>query len=208
MRILTPIWPISLLLLTLLTVGCSRLNGTRIESLAGGDINLVRVGSNIADTLIEEAFPPLLPRQADQPILVATLVNEEDLQQSSPFARTLQNHIASRFIRRGYVVKEIKLRHNLVMRPGEGEFMLSRHLDRINGKKVKAQAVVLGTYMLSGRQMYLAVRLVNPGDRTIRSSWDDRLYLDSYSLGLLGLKFTDEATIRPPAESWLDRVLY
>ena len=191
----------------LVSGACSRFNGTRLETLLGGDVNLVSIGEDAADTLVKRSVPPLLPRQPDQPILITTLVNEHKLEETSAFARTLQNHIASRFTQYGYAVKEIRMRHNLVMRPGEGEFMLSRHLDRIVGRE-KAQAVVLGTYSLAGRIMYLSVRLVNPVDRTIRSSWDQRLALDDNSLRLLGLKLREDQTIVPPAQSWLDTLLY
>ena len=53
-------WPILLLLLA--AAGCSTLNGTRLEPLLGADVNLVRLGDRVAESLLTQAVPPLLPR--------------------------------------------------------------------------------------------------------------------------------------------------
>ncbi len=198
---------IILLLSVLLLPGCSNLNCTRLESLLGGHVNLVRLGADIGDRLIDEAVPPLVPRQVNRPVLVTTLVENTKLGKSSDFGRTLQNHIASRFVRRGYTVREIKLRSDLLILQGEGEFMLSRDLEQLADRQ-RAQAVVVGTYSLADRVMYLNVRLVRPGDRTILATWDKRLCLDERTLRMLGLQFQEDTDIKPPAESVLDRILY
>ncbi len=196
-----------LLLSTLPVAGCSNLNCTRLERLLGGHVNLVRLGAEIGDRLIDEAVPPLVPRQADRPILVTTLVENTDLDKTSDFGRTLQNHIASQFVRRGYTVREIKLRSDLLILRQEGEFMLSRNLEQLADRQ-RAQAVVVGTYSLADRVMYLTVRLVRPGDRTILATWDKRLCLDERTLRMLGFQFREDTDIEPPAESVLDRILY
>lgn len=199
----------SLLILVLLMTGCSSLNGTRLEGLLGGDVDLVKLGDKVADKLSSQSFPPLYPRQPDQPVLVATLVDNNNLSDTSNFGRTLQNHIASGFVARGYAVKEMKLRHDLLVQAQRGEFMLSRHLKDLVLKQ-RAQAVAIGTYSLSNRVMYLSVRLVSPENRTIRSSYEDKLYLDENTLHLLNLQFADkgEAAVTPPSEPILDKILY
>ncbi len=195
------------LLLSLLLSGCARFNCTRLESLLGGHVNLVRLGAEIGDRLVDEAMPPLVPRQADRPVLVTTLVENTELDVTSDFGRTLQNHIASEFVRRGYTVREIRLRRDLVILQREGEFMLSRALSDLADRE-KAQAVVVGTYSLADRVMYLTVRLVRPDDRAILATWDRRLCLDERTLRMLGLQFREDTDIEPPAESVLDRILY
>jgi hypothetical protein len=195
------------LLVLLLVNGCSNLNCTRLETLLGGDVNLVSLGEDIADTLIVNSFPPLIPHSPGQPVLIVSLVNEDDLNASSSLGRTLQNHIASRFVHEGYSVKEIKLRDTLLIRPRDGEFMLSRYLKEISAKE-KAQAIVVGTYSIANRVMYLSLRLVTPGDRTIRSTWDRRLCLDQNSLKMLGLKYQEEDEVKPPRKSLLNELLF
>ena len=76
-------------LFTLLAAsGCSELNGTRLEPVLGGDVNLVELGDKVADTLISRTLPPLIAQQADQPILVTTLVNNDKLTDTSSFDRS------------------------------------------------------------------------------------------------------------------------
>lgn len=200
-----------LLFLVLLLSSCSEFNGTRLEPLLGGDVNLVRLGDNIARTLVENSFPPLHSRRIEQPVLVTTPVENKNLVTTSDFGRNLQNAIIAGFVARGYSAKEIKLRSELVVQDQRGEFMLSRHLSDISNKQ-QAQAVVVGTYSLANRVMYLSVRMVSPADRTIRSVYEDRLYLDENSLRLLDLQFATTADkddlVLPPRESILDKLLY
>lgn len=192
---------------------CSHLNGTRLESVLGADINLVKLGDRVAETLISRAYPPLFSHQANQPVLVTTLVNNDNLDDTSSFGRSFQNNVTAGFVRRGYAVREIKLRRDVVVEPDQGEFMLSRELQELADKE-RAQAIVVGTYTMTNRVMYLSVRLVNPVDRSIRSVYEQKLYLDANSLRMLGLGFdhrtADAASdlVRPPSPSILDRILY
>lgn len=193
--------------------GCSQLNGTRLEPVLGGDIDLVALGDEVADHLLRQPVPPLVPHQQDQPILVTTLVNNDNLDESSSFGRTFQNNIAAGFVNRGYAVKEIKLRRNMLVEKRQGEFMLTRDVEEMAGKQ-KAQAIVVGTYTMVNRIMYLSVRLVAPSNQAIRGVFEEKLYLDENNLRLLGLKFkTGEGgdptqPVLPPKPSVLDSILY
>jgi len=187
--------------------GCSRLNCTPLEQLLGADVNLVSLGKNISDTLIAQSMPPLLPRQPAQPIFITTPVNNDNLKSSSSFARSLQNSIGAEFVRQGFAVNEIKLRGNVIINQGEGEFMLSRDLMELKEKQ-RAQAIVVGTYTLADRVMYLSIRLVRPGDSAILAVYEKRLCLDARSLQMLGLQVSEEDPFPQPGESWLDRLLY
>ena len=193
----------------LLLSGCSNLNGTRLEPLMGGDVNLVKLGDKIAQTLIEQAVPPLIPRQPGQPVIVTTLVDNQQLDQTSDFGRNLQNIITNGFVKKGYISREIKLRGDVLVQANRGEFMLSRDLNELAGKQ-NAQAVVVGTYTMSNRVMYLSIRLVTPQDRTIRAAYDDRLYLDENTLSMLNLQFKsqDSSMVGPPEESLIDKIFY
>lgn len=205
--------PSLLFLLLMVATGCSDLNGTRLEPVLGADVNLVRLGDRVAESLLTQAVPPLLPRQPDQPVLITTLVNNDQLTDTSSFGRSFQNNLAAGFVSRGYAIKEIKLRRDLLVREAKGEFMLTRDLQEMAGTQ-RAQAIVLGTYTLANRVIYLSVRLVDPADQTIRAAYEDRLTLDANTLQLLGLQFDGNAgcgpsgPVCPPAPSLLDRVLY
>lgn len=197
----------------LAAAGCSDLNGTRLEPVLGGDVNLVKLGDKVAQALIKKTLPPLTPRQSDQAILVSTPVNNDNLDDTSSFGRSLQNNIAAGFVSRGYAVKEIKLRKEMLIEAHKGEFMLTRDLRDLASKQ-QAQAIVVGTYTLVNRVMYISIRLVSPVNQNIQAVYEDKLYLDENSLRMLGLKFKEgegcesSAEICPPSPSILDKILY
>lgn len=189
--------------------GCSNLNGTRLEPILGEEINLVDLGVTVAEDLLDKLPLPLVPHQ---PVLVTTLVNNDNLDATTSFGRSLQNTIASGLVARGIAVREIKLRKDLVVEVHQGEFMLTRSLRELASKQ-QAQAVVVGTYAMANRAMYLSVRLVNPVDQRIRSFYEDRIVLDEDSLRMLGLQLKkktagEETEVLPPAPSTLDDILY
>lgn len=193
--------------------GCSRLNGTRLEPALGGDHNLVDLGDKVAGSLIGQTLPPLIPSNGLQPILVTTVVNNDNLDDTSSFGRSFQNNIAAGFVDRGFAVKEIKLRRAVLVEPHKGEFLLSRDLREI-AERQRAQAVVVGTYAIANRVLYLSVRLVNPANQIIRSVYEDKLYLDENTLRMFGLQFKGsgggmaDVQVTPPSPSILDSILY
>jgi hypothetical protein len=201
-----------LLLALFLFTGCSRFNGTMLEPIVGGDIDFAALGDDVARSLSSQSVPPLIPHQPDQPILVTTLANNDNLADTSSFGRSFQNNITAGFARRGYAVKEIKLRRDLLVRAEQGEFMLTRDLQEMAGTQ-RAQAVVVGTYTLANRVMYLSIRLVAPHNQAILGVYEDKLYLDDNSLRLLGLKFKDSADadpihpVLPPQPSVFDKIM-
>jgi TolB-like protein len=190
--------------------GCSEFNGTRLEPILGGDVNLVKLGDTVAERLINQSLPPLTPQQ---PILVTTLVDNDNLNESSSFGRSFQNTIVAGFVSRGFAVREVKLRRNILIEMHKGEFMLTRDLRELAGKQ-RAQAVVVGTYTMANRFMYLSVRLINPMDQSILSTYEDKLALDENSLRMLGLQLkrgtssTEAEPVPPPSPSILDDILY
>ena len=204
------LFPFLLCVVVLAATACSNLNGTRLEPVFGADVNLVKLGDRVAEMLITRANPPLFPQQ---PILVTTLVNNDQLDDTTSFGRSFQNNVTAGFVGRGYVVREIKLRRDLLVEGHRGEFMLTRDLQEL-AEKERAQAVVVGTYTMANQAMYLSVRLVDPTDRSIRSVYEDKLYLDGNSLRMLGLMFDHRGTdvvseqVRPPSPSILNRILY
>lgn len=194
----------------LLISGCSRFNCSPLKPLLGDDLDLVRLGYEIGDQLITRSRPPIMPGNPEQPVLIATFVSNDDLNKTSSFGRVLQDHVSSRFVRQGFAVREVKLRRDLFIRKRNGEFMLSRDLDLID-RRQKAQAVVVGTYSLANRLLYLSVRLVSPVDRTILAAVDKRVCLDEDSLRMLGLKAADDTRtdeIEPPSRSLLNKIFY
>ena len=89
--------------------------------------------------------------------------------------------------------------------------MLTRNLAEMAPAQ-RAQAVVVGTYTLTNRVLYLSVRLVSPANQSIRGVYENKLYLDDNTLRMFGFKFADgsdsDEQVRPPKPSVLDSILY
>lgn len=194
----------------MLMSSCATFNGTRLESLLGTHRNLIDLAYTMAEDLERHAYPPLTPRNPDQPILTTTFVSNNNLDETSKFSRILQEHLTSRFVQMGYTVREIKLRNSLQIEPGHGEKILSRRLEDIQPTQ-KAQAVSVGTYSLTSNAVYISARLINPENSNIISSNDYIMALNKDTMALFGTKMNSQETIYPieePQPSFMTRILY
>ncbi|MCL4756886.1 MAG: hypothetical protein KJZ96_00945 [Rhodocyclaceae bacterium] len=103
------------------------------------------------------------------PILVATVVNINDLRRSAPLGRTVSEQYASQLVSRGYNVKELKLRGDVFVQEGTGELLLSREIKDI-AKSHAAMLVLVGTYSSASNYTYISLKLVRTEDgRIIRA---------------------------------------
>lgn len=196
-----------LLSMLFLTSGCSSFNCTRLENTLGGSTNLIKFSYSIADNLVERSMPPLVPRHPKMPILVTTLVDNNDLTQTSSFGRILQEHITSRLVQQGYTVREIKLAGTLAIEAQSGETMLSRDLKRISGAQ-EAQAILVGTISRTNRLLYISARLINPVTNNIISTDDYQLCMDDNILAIFGLQrhgnINIDSSIEEPNQPFLN----
>ncbi len=135
--------------------------------------DLCKTAYVITDTLINNAQTPL---SLEQIILVSCFVDVNNVERTSSFGRMLAEQMASRLAQNGYMVVEMKLRTSLYIKEREGEFLLSRRLKDIQ-KAHDAQAVVVGTYMVSPKDLYLSARIVRAQDAKIISSCDAKIPL-------------------------------
>ncbi len=197
------------LLLSALLASCSSLNCTPLERFLGADVNLIKLGDTIADELLVSAMPPLMPRHPEEAILTSTFVNIDDFENTSTFSRLLQGHVGARFVQQGYTVKEVSLRNTMKIRPGDGEKILSRDLSLISPDQA-VQAVMLGTYSLNNRVLYITAKLVNPLNRNIIAAKSYRLCMDDNLLAMFGLQRykKDPNGIDPPRGSFIDDIFY
>ena len=93
------------------------------------------------------------------PVLVATVVNVNDLRRSAPLGRTLSEQYASFMVASGFNVKEIKLRGDVFVREETGELMLSREVKDI-ARLHSANLVLVGTYSAAAQYTYVSLKLV------------------------------------------------
>lgn len=93
----------------------------------------------------------------------ASFVNQDDFDESSSFGRYIAEQLFYEFNQRGFPVREYRYPGNVAVRPGEGEFILSRNVGTLSlrGKDV---AFVTGTYYREADNIFINARMVRGSD--------------------------------------------
>lgn len=127
----------------------------------------VATNYGVADALIAQfAGSP-----AGGPLIVATVVNIDALEQSSTLGRLISEQVSARLSQRGFTMIEMKFRSSIYMKRGEGELVLTREISEV-ARNNKAQAVVLGSYGIGGSSVYVNMKIVQPGNNTVLAAYD------------------------------------
>lgn len=120
------------------------------------------------------------------PVLVATVVNVNDMSRSAPLGRTLSEQYATNMAMAGFNVKEIKLRGDVFVKEGAGELLLSREIKDI-ARNHNASMVLVGTYSQAASYTYVSLKLVRTEDSRIVRGYDYALPNDRDVLRLLAV---------------------
>ena len=131
-------------------------------------VDLVGTSHQVVDRLVDTSQQFL---DKGKPIIVASLVNVSDLQESSVLGRIVAEQIRSRLTQLGYVTQELRYRGSVLVRAGNGELVLSRDVKNISDVQ-QAQAVVAGVYAVAENNVYLTLRILRAEDGTVISSAD------------------------------------
>jgi len=166
----------------LLAAGCTTWPGNRPPVAYQADTRLV-VTSHAAIEELLKTIPSGKSLDRSQPIIVASLVNIDDLT-SSRLGRILSEQLGTGLTGSGYAVVELKLRGTIFIKQGEGELLLSRELKEIT-RKHQAQAVLVGTYAQSLKNLFISLKLVGVGDNQVIAAHDFVLPIDSDVRSLL-----------------------
>ncbi|MDR2364958.1 MAG: hypothetical protein LBD68_03770 [Zoogloeaceae bacterium] len=142
---------------------------------------LIAASYQSADTLMRQAGESLSPRH---PIIVATLVNLNALEESSPLGRLISEQLGARFAQQGYKVIELKIRQKLYMKRHEGEMMLTREIRDI-AQQHDAQALVIGTYTEGADRVFINLKLTQIENNIALAAVDYALPLDMNIRALL-----------------------
>jgi TolB-like protein len=121
---------------------------------------------------------------APGPILVATLADVSFLERSSPLGRLISEQLVSRIAQLGRPVVEMKLRSSVFVQNNNGEFLLTREVRELASNQ-NASAVLVGTYAESGTVVFVSLKLVNPANSIVQSSYDYALPIDQVVRRLL-----------------------
>lgn len=124
-------------------------------------------------------------RKSANYMLAASFVNINNLNESSPLGRVISEQIASRLVQHRFKILEMKLRQNSVyIKEGKGEFLLSREIKEISASH-NSDYVIVGTYAVAERGIYISARIVNTTDNIIISAYNYQLALNSQTESLL-----------------------
>jgi hypothetical protein len=107
----------------------------------------------------------------DTPVLVATIVNVNDMRRTAPLGRTLSEQYASQMATTGFNVKEMKLRGDVFIREETGELLLSREIKDI-ARSHNASMVLVGTYSAAANFTYISLKFVRTQDSRIIRAYD------------------------------------
>ncbi len=134
-----------------------------------------------ADAVISQiraAVPP------ETMVITATLVNINNLEDSSPLGRLITEQIAGRFVHAGYQVIEVKLRNQIYMKRNEGELVLTREVRDI-AKKHNARVIVSGTYADSKDRVFVNLKVIRLENNIVAAAYDYHLDKDELVRSLL-----------------------
>ncbi|MBF0423604.1 MAG: hypothetical protein HQL73_11495 [Magnetococcales bacterium] len=99
-------------------------------------------------------------------ILPASFVNEQNMEESTPLGRLLSRQMAARFTQDGYRVLEVKLRNNMLLEKGKGQFLLTEEVAKIR-KTHEAFAVLAGSYSIAKSRVFCSAQLVRIKDGVV-----------------------------------------
>jgi TolB-like protein len=119
-----------------------------------------------------------------KPLIVASFVNINDLNESSPLGRSISQQFATVFTSNGYRIIEMLLRKDIYIKQDSGEFLLSRELKNIS-QTHHAQAVVVGTYAVGETRVYVTAKVINADTSIVISAYDYSLPIDKDTKALL-----------------------
>ncbi|MBV1776282.1 hypothetical protein KSF73_11225 [Burkholderiaceae bacterium DAT-1] len=154
--------------------GCAQYESGRSNAI-------VRASYDATDTLLK-GLKPELPK--DAPIIVASFVELDHLGTSSTLGRMLADQVSARMTQHGFPVEEIRLGSKMVVKDGLGELLLTRELKELSTQR-KAQAVVVGTYVVAPEKVFLNLKLIRPIDNRILAAHDLALESDDTVQALL-----------------------
>lgn len=94
------------------------------------------------------------------PMLIATVVDVNDLRKAAPLGRTLSEQYSSAMVSNGFSVKELKLRGDVFVKELTGELLLSREIKDI-AQVHNASTVLVGTYSVASQFTFVSIKIVS-----------------------------------------------
>ncbi len=153
---------LSLVLLLSSLAACREAQGPQAVSVLASDF--FGIGEELARQLIANRREG----GGGERLLFTTLVNLDDLRQTSKFGRTMSESLATQLFQHGYGVVELRKTDNIMVQVRGGEMILSREVSRLAGQH-KANAIVAGTYTMTPKTLILNVKLLDVSSEEVLS---------------------------------------
>ena len=168
---------------TLAITGCTDSNTKKAEPTweEAARSPFVPVNYKAAESLIAQMRVP--PGQA-HPLIIATVVNIDAIEQSSTLGRLISEHVSARFTQVGYRAIEMKFRNSVYVKRDQGELMLTREIKEL-AQSYEAQAVVVGTYGAANDYAFVNLKVVDPKSNIVLAAHDYVIPLDTTTKALL-----------------------
>lgn len=142
---------------------------------------LIPANYKAADALLVQLSPTL---SKPQPLIIATVVSIDNLDQSSTLGRLTSEHVSARFTKAGYRMIELKYRNSIYVKRSQGELMLTREIKEL-AQTHDAQAVIVGTYGQSDDFVFINLKVIQPTTNIVLAVQDYVLPLDISTKSLL-----------------------
>jgi hypothetical protein len=151
---------------------------------AAEDADGLLLGSKDAVDDLAASLASVLPQGSG--VLVASFVESGDLNDTTNLGRLLAAQFSSGLTRTGYAVKESRLRSNLALRPGRGEFALTREAAALARDTFDVSAILYGFYTVDRDAVYVSARVAKANDGAVVAAEDYALLNRSAVTRLLG----------------------
>ena len=121
-----------------------------------------------ADTLLQQLSGKLV---ADKPLIVATIVNIDALDQTTTLGRLVSEQLSTRMAQGGLQMLEMKLRNSVYLKRNQGELMLTREIGEVASSH-NAQAIVVGSYAETSDMVFINVKVIQPNNNLVLAGTD------------------------------------
>ncbi|WP_338763353.1 FlgO family outer membrane protein [Massilia sp. METH4] len=160
---------LAIALATALLAGCSSTPPKDEANYATVSSNqFVNANYKAAEALLSQLNGKLA---ADKPLIMATIVNIDALDQTSTLGRLISEQISTRMAQGGVKMLEMKLRNSVYLKRNQGELMLTREIGEV-AQTHSAQAVVVGSYAETSDMVFINVKVVQPQSNFVLAGHD------------------------------------
>lgn len=101
-------------------------------------------------------------------LIMTTVVDIDNLYQTSRFGRTLAEALSTRLFKHGFGIIEIRKSTGLLMKNNAGELILSRDASLV-AQENQAEAIITGTYSLTPNSVIVNIKIIDAGSQEVLS---------------------------------------